>query len=254
MSILILNGRTSRTKPNQDLLINRHDRFEPPIINGLMSTDIAINGLDRLPVLSGCVLNLPLYHPLLSPSSIKSLDANQHVGTVHGALWTPGGRIFDGDDDITVADSALWDFGTGDFTWSIWVKLTGAGVQGILSLIPEATRFVMYSYNNAMNLWDAIGSANHGWGDITIPDNTWGYYTLRRTSGILSMAKNGNFSATTSSCATDVTGRTGVSLGWSGLGGSEYLIGTMGEALIHNLALANAKVVQSYLATKWRYL
>ena len=54
-----------------------------------------------------CDPALALYLPLheLDGGAFKSRDSHGHLATVTGALWTPGGRYFDGNDDvITIAD------------------------------------------------------------------------------------------------------------------------------------------------------
>src|SRR3990172_2979813 len=54
-----------------------------------------------------CDPDLALYLPLheLDGGAFKSRDSHGHLATITGALWTPGGRYFDGNDDvITIAD------------------------------------------------------------------------------------------------------------------------------------------------------
>lgn len=124
--IEILNGKMAATEP-LDVKINKLRHNEPPIINGQMNLDVNINGWTRMPTLSGCVLDLPLYHTALSPNVFKSLDKYSSVCTANGAVWTPQGRYFDSTIpsylEIPAAYTQL-DFTSEDFSIVARVKAT----------------------------------------------------------------------------------------------------------------------------------
>jgi hypothetical protein len=72
-----------------------------------------------------------------SAGTIAHDPASGNNGTVHGATWT-GGQIngaldFDGIDDyVSVPDSEILDFNTGDLTVSLWIKPADLGDGGIV--------------------------------------------------------------------------------------------------------------------------
>lgn len=266
MSVLILNGKTAPTKPNEDLLINKGaHRFEPPIINGLMPTDITINGLTRPPVLSGCVFYTPLWHPALSPTVFKSLDANAHTCTVTGALWTPQGRSFDGDDNINCGSASSLRF-TGAFTVLAWINSSkGASNHDIVmrgNMGANATAawgFSITSTGNLMfllvkNTVDDNFSATQN-ATLTVDGTTW-YQVggVFDTTQVL-LYKNGLLEPSTA--AGDLTSTINdptepVIIGKETRDANLFQ-GLISEVIIFSRALTLSEIQNNYLATKWRY-
>lgn len=261
MSILILNGRASAPKPNELLVVNKHHRFEPPVINGLMPTDISINGLDRMPILNGCVLNLPLYHPILSPSTFKSLDAYQHSCTVTGALWTPQGRTLAGAGNIVVPD-VFADIGTSNMAFGAWFKLTtwasnrslvgssvsdGGGISGFT---------LMWRTPNLMRLrW--------GQNDVILSSGlstaTWYHLFFVRTAvtgaGSVAFYLNGVEDATGNANGASLSTSGTFRLGSNGFTTAGWFFdGVIGEAWAYIRAPSAAEIKHIYQATRWRYL
>ena len=89
---------------------------------------------------------------------------------------------------FSAADSALWDFGTADFTWNIWFRRTGGQFvwsHGGDSGDTGATAGWMWAMNNAsmlMRFWgselilyDRAGMSNG------MDDGNWHMLTMRRT-------------------------------------------------------------------------
>lgn len=259
---VILNGRTSNIAPDNALVVNRAARFEPPILNGLMPTDIAINGLARPPVLNGCVLYLPLYHSALSnPGSVKSLDANQYLGTVTGALWRPNGRHFDGSDDV---------INFGDFvhveqcTVIAWINtetytnyqglfcqdLTDhRGVQLFLHSVDSKLRFAIYNGTTFRN-----GEANQA--SATMVAGTW--YCVAGTAGAVGTDKIKAYIDAVEVASANTVGLIGNStadflIGNDEKGANRFYDGLIGEVWFYNRPLTANELLQTYLATKWRY-
>lgn len=202
---------------------------------------------------SGLVLYAPLWAGELSGVSFNSKDINKHLCTVTGALWTPQGRKFDGvDDHIAVADSALWDFGTGDFTVEVWIK-KAANTNVIWGLSPYDTRFDLACSNLIFGIYDAVAATWYPWNDVSLALSTWGHLAFKRESQVMSLALNGVFSATTYANTTNIANKDGVALAASGIGGNEPFTGTIGEVQIYNRALTAVEIQYIYLATKWRY-
>uniref|UniRef100_A0A6M3KFZ5 Putative structural protein n=1 Tax=viral metagenome TaxID=1070528 RepID=A0A6M3KFZ5_9ZZZZ len=259
MSILILNGKTSRVRPNQDLLVNKHDRFEPPIINGYMPTDVAINGLHRLPILSGCVLDLPLYHPILSPSSFKSLDANQHSCTVTGAIWLPQGRTFDGNDDYIEATCPQLDFTTGAFSGVIWVYLDAIGAYSYLMARGFAAAdgwFFMIEAGGYLEINTSQAGANQQSYSAagTVTTGSWLCLGFTRDGAVCKVYINGvDSTAGSGAHINPLTSARTLKIGVDDNLASD-LDGLVGEVQVYNRALSSAEILRNYQSTKWRYL
>jgi len=257
MSILILNGKTSRTKPNQDLLINKHDRFEPPIINGQMPTGIAINGLYRLPVLNGCVLNLPLYHPILSASPFKSLDAYAHVCTVTGATWGSQGRIFDGTDDvINCGSAATLDALTGNMTVEAWINPTTYGEVDYGAVFSKETirLNVRPTERASFSIW--VGATEKAATTATgaVPLGAWtNLVTVFNGSNVLIYANLVLVTGSATAGPIDDHSANNFLIGDT-VASNKCFNGLIGEVRIYNRALTALEIQQNYLATKWRYV
>lgn len=256
---VILNGRTSNIAPDNALVINRPARFEPPIINGLMQTDISINGLARPPVLNGCVLYLPLYHSALSnPDSFKSLDAYQHTCSVTGALWRPNGRAFDGDDKINCGNAESLNL-LSAVTLDLWLKAPFSTGTKIL---------VAKDHDSEGRAW-ALSIESSGyldfWGGGGVgmtPSNTkygndvWTHIMAVYISGTsLTYYVNGVAAGQDTSVPDMVSTTTEVMIGARSYTGSPLYLesGIIGEVRIYGRALSPLEIQRIYLLTKWRY-
>lgn len=268
---VILNGRMSSVAPDEAVVINRAARFQPPIINGLMPTDVTINGLARPPILNGCVLYLPFYHSKLSrpaPASFKSLDAWKHGVIVTGALWTPQGRRFNGTTDKIIVPgfhSVLTDLLT--LTYLVWVKFDAPYGEINPFLIGKEIAFAPanWLYVNAANQ-DVV--LDRGFADTNLSANsengvvvagTWVNIGATIDSNKLpriyidglEISSYVNQRAGVGALTTDASARFIV-------GNSQGLLraldGQIGEVLVYNRALSEAEIQQAFQATKWRYL
>ena len=252
---IILNGRQSNIAPNEPLRINRMARFVPPNINGLMQTDVAINGLTRRPTLAGCVLDLPLYLTTKQASPFKSVDNNAHSCTVTGATWTPQGRTFDGNDKIVTAASASLAVNTGSF--ELWFKgseagQTGARIADIWTSGSHNIEILVYpantlsfavrkNYTAIVDLQEAITITR--WHHVVGTWNVSGAYL--HVDGVEEGSVVGDKRAT---LTTPI-----VSIGVRGDESEVWFKGTVGDVLVYNRALASSEIQHNYLATKWRY-
>ena len=80
--------------------------------------EVALDGFALDP---SCVLYLPLWK--LDGDSFMSKDAYGHLCTNHGALWTPRGRRFDGEDDYVDCGSDTSLDLTDEITIEAWMKI-----------------------------------------------------------------------------------------------------------------------------------
>ncbi len=218
---------------------------------------------------------LVFYAPLWKRdgTSFISDDAYGHLCTVVGALWTPQGRSFDGNDYITINPTAskLQTLTTGSI--ELWVKLTTAvGAQAFFSVSDSAdadSRFILYwnpengiyaycaeagtvYYNNAFKLGTTT--------PLMVAD-VW-YHLLLTHNGITPALYLDNVALTIATGGADYTKFLAavltindVSLGTNNIstGRQLFLNGTEGEARIYNRVLSALENQHNYLATKWRF-
>ncbi len=268
--MLTINNRLVNTRPNHPLATKSYQRVITPEVNGLVPYHININGLDRPPVASGCVLYLPFWHPALGGSTLKSLDQYAHTATVSGALWTPQGRTFDGiDDDISIPNTNLKTLTAG--TILIWYKMLATGASDDI--------FDSSSYGlteNADYLAISLSAANALLLDIqtgnvprllatgaTFSINTWyqiGFSVdasgnLLYLNGVASTPTYTTGSATTAYFLNDLPTDQEIYIKRLKYNGTYYSRGNanIGEASVYSRALTDAEIQQNYLATKFRY-
>jgi len=204
----------------------------------------------------GLVLYLPLW--ALKGSPIKSVDAYKHTGTVTGALWSPQGRYFDGDDYIsTDNDSSI----TTKFSIIAWIK-AGANVTayrtitaksstpwgaGSIQFLIELTTGVLFftSENNGLNTT----------GVTAVNDDTWhcvaGVCEGNPGNGIIYI--DGAVDKSTATTANPASAALPFYIGARDAAPAIPYIGVVGEVLWYNRVLTLAEILHNYNATKWRY-
>lgn len=267
-----LNGKMAATRPRQLSINGLQQSIDSEIINGQMNLDVNINGWTRRPTLSGCVLDLPLYHTALSPTTFKSFDANKHSCTVIGATWRPQGRTFDGDDyinlDNVVSTVASDTAGTilarimmPDATPAATSTLISFGDTDVLEFIRLDVRpngdFDAVCYMGGDVKWWLRTDAS------AFADNTWALVGITHNATRPTLYLNGSALSATDLQDADLTvwfsQLTGLDNGRLGCqnngtnGNTQFLSGTIGEVLICNRALSAAEISSIYQRTKWRY-
>lgn len=84
-------------------------------VGAVTSTDVG------LPISENLTVNLPLWHDSLTGATFTSIDSSGYTATVTGATWGNQGRIFDGNDFISITSP----FASGDnFSVTFWFKQT----------------------------------------------------------------------------------------------------------------------------------
>ncbi len=156
---------------------------------------------------------------------------------------------FDGTDDyvhLTSAPSNVFDFGTGDFGLSMWVKADS---------ISSSYHTVLGSYDNSANNWQVfVGSAGLNiWngalkGGGTINAGTWYHCVVTRNSGVLKTYINGqeNSSDTLTTSFTPSTSSSTVIGGFDGSSTWPRWNGLIDEVAIFNSGLSASNVTNIY--------
>jgi len=257
---LVINGKTANTKPNYPIVITgKYQRLIVPVVNGLVPYHININGLDRPPVLSGCVLNLPLWHPALGGTPLIDLSGGIS-GAVTGAIWTPDGRVLDGsDDNVSLGTPATIPDADEARTFEGWVKV-GA------SPAASHTWFLASGTNVASNDTFWLATTNYGTQPILTTAGAgydllgtafdplvWHYIAATYATGIECLYVDGAFDVTKDITSTNTNGTATYVGKCQGASAPEHFKGTIGEVRIYNRALSAAEIKRNYLVTRWRY-
>jgi len=254
---IILNGRTSNIAPNEPLRINRTARFIPPNINGLMQTDISINGLTRRPTLAGCVLDLPLYLPTKQASPFTSVDNNAHVCTVTGAIWTPQGRTFGGTDDVINCGSATsLDALTGNMTVSAWVNPTSVGENNYGRILDKTTINFEISPGNRSLFSLTVGAVGkYAQGAVnSLPLGSWSHVVgVFNGTNVLIYTNLTLVTGSATEGPVDAHSAVDLRIGDNAASNSSF-DGLIGEVRVYDqIAFNQLDVGRDFQLTQWRY-
>jgi len=203
-----------------------------------------------------CVLYLPLHR--LDGASFMSKDVYGHLCTVTGALWTPGGRRFDGGDDLIVCggDASLKSASN---TLELWARAD--------ALDPTdqkiAWRYMVNTNNRAylaipwgdgsVYMFAAINGSSgfHFQGLYTLADLDWHCYVCVLDGTDWSFYVDGEYKGSESTDDwADMQGIPTFQISEASAYGFDGLID---EVRIYNRALTPLEIQHSYLASKWRY-
>ncbi len=186
---------------------------------------------------------------------IRSKDTNNQACTVTGAIWTPQGRSFDGDDVIACGNLTALN-GVTALTFEAWMKTTGAGSPAlVVSKYTDAdNRCHMGSFGT--DFYCNVSNGAAAYGATTITKNIWYHAAMVFDGSQATNATRLRFFKTGVEIALSYTGRvpatTPVGAFTLGAQSTSYGIGIIGEARAYIRALT-AEIQNLYLATKWRY-
>ena len=193
-----------------------------------------------------------------SGSGITSYSLVGGIGAtlVNGVGFTStnsGSFVFDGSNDFILkpADS-LFDFGTGNFTISSWVKTSNLSYSTIFGLDDTGGGGGIYIYTNqfdgVMRTWVAGVSFN---GNTVISNGIWHLISVVRLSNTIyqyvDTTMSGSFSATGSILTNQK-----MSIGRV-TDGSYPFLGNISQTIVYNRALSAQEIRQNYNATKKRF-
>jgi len=206
---------------------------------------------------NGLVLYAPLWHPELAGSPFISKDLNAHSCTVTGAIWTPQGRTFKGDDYIRVATFTGQPTGNAPFSAMGWVKFDSLAANGVMLSFgvdsASPTAYGIY-YNNATNRLTTAFSAGNGACVSTNAPSTGVWYFIAGVSNSATnkIFVNGIEEQSVAYALGNLTAGVFAVGAWVQLGSK--MSGTVGEAFTYNRALTPAEIMNKYLITRWRYV
>lgn len=120
--------------------------------------------------------------------------------------------LFDGTGDyLTLADSADWDFGTGDFTIDFWVQFNSAVTGQTFIDRNNGVQFsVQFQGGNLQTVINAVAVYSNAWAPLA---NTWYHIAVTRNGSNLRMFVDGTQIGTTQSNSSDIQGTDGIVIG-----------------------------------------
>jgi hypothetical protein len=236
------------------------------IISGVTLNGVTV--VDASPVTSGLVL---YYDPSNASSysgsgtTINSLVAPNLTGTMSNITYTSPYFAYNGtNSQVTVADNALLEPGTGDWTMEVWINQTGStGSQVALGKFDPggASQDVSYAVRviggqaraDFGNGTTAVSTANYA-----LPLNTWTQlvYVFNNVANnnIITYANGVQQATTTHSFASILNTSANLYLGsYNGGEFSQWFNGRIGVTRLYNSALTAAQVLQNFNANRGLY-
>ena len=216
------------------------------------------------------VLYLPL-HRLDSGSSggkFISADGIGYLCEVTGALWTPHGRAFDGDD--VIAHSALdWQGSDSAGTIMVWFKTNTSATYQVLfasSDTGSTVRLLQFRTRVTSGALE-IAQTNNDTGDVRtastdITDDAWHLGAVVSSGTAYSIYLDGqdegaladNGGANSGDWFADTPSRNNFTVGAvKHTSTALHFDGTINEVLVYNRALTPQEIQDIYIATNWRY-
>lgn len=142
--------------------------------------------------------------------------------------------LFDGNGDyFTLADSADWDFGTGDYTLEFWIKpAVNNATQTLISSYTSwaADLWMYFCISSAGKLWYRCGGnvAINITGTTTVSTSAWSHVAVCRASGTTRLFLNGGIEGS-SNTSTSLTCPSTVGVGYELYGGAGFYNGYMSD-------------------------
>jgi hypothetical protein len=190
-------------------------------------------------------------------STIQGNDGNASV-TIQGSApgIIDGADEFDGVNDyILVPNAPSLNFGTNDFTFSVWVKYNPQSNdndiirKGNMNNGGSVANYKLELLNNAIS-GTIQGSESGGGGTVTSPltysDNTWHYVVFRRQAGTLSLYIDGAVRASTAGVTKNLTNPEKLSIGAKDDLSEDFFAGTIDDLCMMNTARNLSWINASY--------
>ena len=199
--------------------------------------------------------------PTSATPTTLDLSGNNNTGILTNGPVPTVGKLgqalsFDGVDDYVDAGApASLNFGTGDFTLSVWVKPADTTAREIINKALPSGTFAGYelrrgdgvaSVNAPFQFWPFNTSSN-AVSSITIPTTgLWYHVVAYRSGGTIGIAVNGVIEATAAN-SVDVSSSQPLRIGFDNTGWSgTWWNGSIDEVRIYNRALSAAEIKRLY--------
>lgn len=241
----------------------------------MIISGVALNGVtvvDSSPVTSGLVL---YYDPDNASSypgtgtTITDLSGNGLNGTMSNITWTDPYFVYNGtSSQVSVADNALLEPGSGNWTMEVWVNQTAPGNDVVLGKFDPGglSADVSYSIRTTNTSYYAQLGSGSGSGSTLFVNSTTFVGTLNTWYQIVYVLKNGatktletfingsSIGSVNHSLASILNTTANLYLGSYNNGEyAQWFDGKIGITRLYNTALTSAQVLQNYNANRGLY-
>jgi hypothetical protein len=203
---------------------------------------------------------------------LNEVSGLHYDSTIHGNDGTPSvtiqgsaaGRIdgadeFDGvDDNILIPHNPSLNFGSNDFTISVWVKYSPQSNdndilrKGNMNNGGSVANYKLELLNNAIS-GTIQGSEAGGGGTVTSPltysDDAWHYVVFIRQTGTLSLYVDGAMTASVAGVTKNLTNSEKLSIGAKDDLSEDFFDGTIDDLCVMNAARNLSWITASYRST-----
>lgn len=235
----------------------------PLDINGkiISSTTVNEGSFSKSIIKDGLLLNVDVANSTSYPSSgsiLYDLTEFKMNGTIQGGVTYDSGNTkvlsFDNSSSayIQFVNHQLFNFGTGDFTFEIWVRPTSFSSYGHLIAMPDQSTSALkinvsdgqiYYYSPSFTTY----GNTPGW---TVTLNTWNHVVMSRISNSAYCYINGIQKGIVGGFNNNFFPQPpNIGNGWP----NEKPTKQVSQARIYNKGLVAAEVINNYYSTKSRY-
>lgn len=165
---------------------------------------------------------------------IAVFDGSQCVGV--GNFFNSGNSIHvNGGQYVEIPDNPIWDFGTGDFTISMWAKPSSFSSYNTYIEIGQWGNSILVRQDNASNLVVYFWGSSYSF-PVSPTIGQWFYLTVTRQSGQMKLFVNGVQKGNTYSTTQNIQISNVVRIGSSVHTTGQYFYGNLDEVSIWNYA------------------
>lgn len=183
--------------------------------------------------------------------SVRHTEYLSTTGVIDDAL------SFNGiSDRVVVPDSGSLDFGTGDFSISLWARTDGYVSKGsrwncLVSkgLITKGTNpfYGMYIEEDSNKVYFAVGNDGYyGRSNLALNDGSFHHIVGLRDSGVVYLYVDGVLQSTSNGSAVNITNGVDFIIGADTLGSQRYFGGVIDQVKVFNKALSASEVRYLY--------
>jgi hypothetical protein len=158
----------------------------------------------------------------------------------------------DGSNDYIESTSVPFNFGTGNFTYSVWAKRSGTGISNLMGKWDSPSGpYMQFDVNDKLRMEVFAGSRVYFLSTNAITDTDWHHYVCMRTSGTnIDCYMDGAIMAGTDSFSGTPNADTSTNLIVGGIstntGAEKPFKGTIDDARVYNRALTSGEVTDLY--------
>ena len=199
--------------------------------------------------------SLVAHYPFCSDANDATVNANN--GSITGATLandrfgnSNSAYSFDGDDKIEIADNAIFDLGTSNYSISYWMKSTQSSIGGMIMKMSPGNNysgFTQYSVNG--NIQARSQNADPVNSSSAINDNNWHHIVYTRNGNTQKLYIDNVLEGTVTGTPADVSNAETLTLGVDNTGSNQYYQGLLDDIKIYNGALNETEIANEFNST-----